>query len=223
MPRRALRDQGYSDAVIDTLLWARRSSSEKLYKTYLDKWQDHCDKSGTDLVAPPLPEALSFLQKLKDDPYTHRGYSAICTARSALSTVLILPDGTKFMEHPVLKQFCKGVFNIEPPKPRYVSTWDTSMVTDLLKGPGWYPARKLSLLKLSQKVVTLILLITGQRGNIINALSTETMDIQTNCFTFTISNEQIKQGRPGYKPGLLSLKSYPDKTLCVVNYIKQYL
>ena len=54
---------------------------------------------------------------------------------------------------------------------------------------------------------------TSLGGGIINADS----------FVFVINNENLKQGRPGYKPELLRLVSYPDKRLCIVNYLKVYL
>ena len=38
------------------------------------------------------------------------GYSVIVTARSALSSVLILPDNTTFGSHPLVTRFIKGVF-----------------------------------------------------------------------------------------------------------------
>ena len=79
------------------------------------------------------------------------------------------------------------------------------------------------LLKLTKKILTLILLTTGQRGQIISALNVEQMQINSDNFVFMINNENLKQGKPGYKPELLKLISYPDNRLCGVNYLKEYL
>ena len=35
--------------------------------------------------------------------------------------------------------------------------------------------------------------------------------------TFKILNKDLKQGRPGYKPNLLELQSFPEKEVCVVH------
>ena len=49
------------------------------------------------------------------------GYSAINTARSALSSVLILSVNTTFGSHPLVKRFLKGVFELKLSLPRYSS------------------------------------------------------------------------------------------------------
>ena len=203
------------------MLQARRQSTNKLYKSYLQKWTKFCKERRIDYHSPSLAEALDFLQQLREDDSSSRGYSAICTARSALSAVIVWPNGGKFGDHPQVKQYIKGVFNQCPPKPRYTLTWDPAVVVSLLK--SWYPATKLSLMKLTKKLVMLILLITGQRGQIITALNVERMHIEPDSFTFMIQNKDIKQGRQNYKPGPIKLRAFPDKRLCVVNYLKVYL
>ena len=145
----------------------------------------------------------------------------MCTARSALSAVIILPNGKKFGDHPHVKQFIKGFFNTDPPKPRYTATWDPNVITKMLK--SWYPATKLNMLRLAKKIVMLILLITGQRGQILTALNVEQMCIRPDYFIFKVRNSDIKQGRQNYKPEPIRLKAYPDKRLCIVHYLKIYL
>jgi hypothetical protein len=167
---------------------------------------------------------VEFLQTLIDENSVDRGYSAINTARSALSAFLVLPGGGSFGEHPRVKLFMRGVFNDRPPVPRYQDIWDTDVVLDLLKTKDWIPAGKISIQKLSQKVTTLILICSGQRPQILKALSINNMDITGDKFIFTIDNSQVKQGRLGYKPAKLELKSFPDdKRICVYRYLKTYL
>ena len=161
------------------------------------------------------------LKHLLQEPHSHRGYSALCTARSALSAVIILPNGQKFGDHPHVKQFIKAVFNTDPPKPRYTTTWDPNVITKMLK--SWYPATKLNMLRLTKKIVMLILLITGQRWQILTALNMERMCIRPDYFIFEIRNSDIKQGRQNYKPEPIRLKAYPDKILRIVHYLKIYL
>ena len=49
------------------------------------------------------------------------------------------------------------------------------------------------------------------------------MEEQENGFVFKIENKFLKQGRPGYMPGLLRLLSYEDRSICVATYLKEYL
>ena len=98
-----------------------------------------------------------------------RNYLTIATARSALSSVIILENGQKFGDHPLVKQFMKGIFNQKPSQPRYKSTWDTTVVTNIFKTEAWNPIEVLSLLELTMKTVMLILVATLQRGQTILA------------------------------------------------------
>ena len=159
------------------------------------------------------------MQSLRDDPATHRGYSAICTARAALSSFL----DKSLVDNKFVKQFLRGVYNQNPPKTRYAHIWDPRTVLDVLSGPSWTPASQLDLLQLTKKTVFLILITSGQRGQIIPALSLENMEEQEDGFVFKIDNKFLKQGRPGYRPGLLRLLSYEDRSICVATYLKEYL
>ncbi len=167
---------------LQTLLATRRTSSNKLYTGYLQLWEKYCFTKGFDPFDPPIPHALDFLQSLIDDPETHRGYSAICTARSALSSIIFMLDGSKFEKQPLVIQFINEFSNLLPPTPRYTTIRDTSEVLNWLK--SWYPAKKHSLLKLGKKIVMLILVITGQGEQTLLALNTRDMIILQNKYIF---------------------------------------
>ena len=55
-------------------------------------------------------------------------YSAIGTARSALSFVLPRYSCVSFGEYFLVKKFMKGVYNVKTPSPRYHATWDVRVV-----------------------------------------------------------------------------------------------
>ena len=70
----------------------------------------------------------------------------------------------------------------------------------------------------------LILLTTSQRPQIIKALSIDNMQASPGAYKFVIDGKDLKQGRPGYKPERLVLRTYPcDRRLCVHNYLSVYL
>jgi len=119
--------------------------------------------------------------------------------------------------------FMKGVFNERPPQPRYKTIWNPKVVLDLLKKPGWYPARHLSLKKLTLKLTLLLLLTSGHRCETIRQLDIDHMLNINKCYTFTLSG-LIKQSRPGFKNPQPTFKEYvKDKRLCVHKYISVYI
>ena len=74
---------------------------------------------------------------------------------------------------------------------------------------------------LATKVITLILLISSQRGQIIMSLDLDNMVDKGDTILFKIPS--LKQGRPGYKPKLLTITSFQDKNICLVQHLQEYL
>ena len=105
--RRSYQDQGLSDEVIDVLLKAWRDSTVKQYKGVLVKWTQFCARRSTSSTNSDVVEVLEFFNSLDKNSTS---YSAINTARSALSSVVTL---RKFSvgTHPLVSKFMKGVFN----------------------------------------------------------------------------------------------------------------
>ena len=109
-----------------------------------------------------MNHALTFLLELFNDGL---GYSAINTARSALSTFITI-DSQPVGQAPLVKRFMKSVFNSRPALPRYQVTWDVDMVLRYFKQLG--PNKNLSLSLLTQKLAMLALLLSGQRTQTIH-------------------------------------------------------
>ena len=84
-----------------------------------------------------------------------------------------------------MQRLLKGAYNINPPLPRYNSTWDVSIVLKTLE--SWGPGRFLSRKQLTFKLVTLLALVTGQRAQTLQALDINLCQFDNNCVTFTIN------------------------------------
>ena len=225
LQRISLRTQGFSEEVISTMLQCRREPSNKLYSCYLNKWNIFCDSNGMDPCSAPVSSGLDFLQSLYADKDVHRGVSAISTARSAISSVLSLPDSTKFGDNRFVKMFMKGINSVRPSEPRYIRTWDPEVVLDLLRSNEFNPVQDLCLLKLSKKLVMLILLSTYQRGQIIKALNLDRfVQLSDDEIVFKILAKDLKQGNVrGYKPNPITFKSYAEKEICVLTHVLVYI
>ena len=67
-----------------------------------------------DVLHPGLQNAIEFLVTLYKK---ENGYSAINTARSALSSILTLESGIKIGEHPLVTRYMMRIFEIRPALP----------------------------------------------------------------------------------------------------------
>ena len=109
-------------------------------------------------LSATVKEGVNFLAIFYDEG---KGYSALNTARSALSTVFTLQNNQTFGIHPLVTRFMKGVFETRPSLPRYSETWDVNVVLDYIAGLGQPEDQDLKML--TYKTVMLLALLTGQR------------------------------------------------------------
>ena len=148
------------------------------------------------------------------------GYSSICSARSALNCIVCLPGYSDITEHPLLKRFIKGVFNMRPPKPRYSHTWDINVVLNYINNMG--PNYALSLKQISLKLVTLLTLLAVQRVETIPAFTVDNMILTQNDCTF-LPSKLLKHSRPSYVNKPVTYRVFPyNVNLCPVAAIKDY-
>ena len=105
---------------------------------------------------------------------TGRSYSSMNTIRSAISAVASI-SGQPVGKHPLVIRFMKAVFQEKPSFPRYHTTWDPHLVLDYILGLGL--TEDLSLIQLSRKLVILMLLLSGQRGQTLHLLDIRNMTV----------------------------------------------
>lgn len=86
-----------------------------------------------------------------------------------------------------------------------------------------HPPSKLILRQLTLKLVMLVSLVSGERGQSVQLLDINCMSqTETSC-TFVIT-QNVKQSRPGIKQHVIKLEVYSiDDRLCVVTLLKEYL
>ena len=148
-------------------------------------------------------------------------YSALNTARSALSSFVLLSTGQSFGSHHLVIRFLRAVYNDRPSLPRYKEIWNVDVVLNLLR--KWSPVKYLSLKQLTYKLVMLCALVASARAQTLSFLSLDNMDIHTNKYIFKIP-QLLKQSRPGYENPDVVIKAYPvDRRLCVLTVLKEYL
>ena len=216
--RESLDKYELSPGAKDILMASWRSGTTKQYQTYLRKWQEYCEEHKLDKFKPGTGNAIEFLVSLYNSGL---GYSAINTARSALSTVLIMENGVKFGEQPLVCRYMKGVFQLRPALPRYSDIWDVNVVLTYLK--TFTEAALLSIKDLTIKLNILLFLTTGQRGQTIHKIHTNHIQEIPNGYRITIK-EKLKQTRPGKHLAPLELLDFPEEpALSVTLHLQEYL
>ena len=68
----------------------------------------------------------------------------------------------------------------------------------------------------------LLLLFGGQRMNTVFNFEVDNMFINTECIIFS-TNKVLKHSKPGRKLGQFTYRSFPQKELCVVDTLQEYL
>jgi hypothetical protein len=115
----------------------------------------------------------------------------------------------------------KAVFNRRPALPRTFVTWDADSVLNYLKSLS--PVKDVTLKFLTWKLVMLILMLSGQRGQSVHLFDLRNISLTSSMASFRVG-EPIKQSRPGYHLGEVAFKAYAlDRRLCVVTVLKEYL
>ena len=224
--RRAFINQGISSEVADMLMASWTPGTQTQYRTYIERWDQFCLSGQIDPVSPPISKVLDFLMHL----YKVQGlrYSAINTARCALSTVVYPINAVTVGSHRLVKRFMKAVWSKRPTLARYSHTWDTSVVITYLKSMPALPY--LTLRQLSGKLVTLLALISGHRAQSLHRLNIrkDLVEIsddgnfnETYVFKFI---QPLKHNRVGRTVEPLVFSNFvSDPTLCAKSLLDEYI
>ena len=216
--RRSFKDRNISDKATNILLASWRKGTQKQYITYIRKWFSFCREKQVDTIQANVNHILDFLTALYESGC---GYSAINTARCALSAIGIVKEGFSIGAQPIIVRYMKGVFNLHPSNPKYCEIWDVSKV--LLYLQKLSPVSKLSLKLLTYKLAMLIALTLASRTQSLHLL--DIRDMRKGYDTYTLFySDVLKQTRPGKSNPVAELKAYPcDRRLCVIFVLKEYL
>lgn len=156
---------------------------------------------------------LDFLTELFNQGL---GFSAINTAKAAVQAfIAACTQQPEPSTHWLITKFLKGVFAERPALPRNSVTWDPTLVLDYLASQ--YPHKALSFIQLSRKLLMLLALLTGQRGQSLHLLDLQNITCTKDCLALRFG-DLLKTSRPGHHLGEIRLPSFPvNGALCVVS------
>lgn len=206
-----------SNEATEIIMASWRPGTLKQYNVYVKKFKEFCKKHRLDSSKVSCYDGIEFLTDLFKQGL---GYSAINTARSALSAIIDVSDKQTFGEDRLVKRFMKGVFESRPALPKYTDVWDISRVLTYLDSQGI--TTQLNLKTLTLRLVMLLCILTGQRCQTIHAIELGGISFGDTCRIVIPS--LLKQSRSGHhlKPMEFKPYSHNDK-LCVVENMKQYI
>lgn len=162
-----------------------------------------------------------MIEFLTEQYNTGLGYSALNTARSALSSLGVKLDSFPAGSHPTVVRFLKGVYNLRTPISRNTETWNVNLVLKYLRKLS--PVKILSLKDLTLKLTMLLGLTNAARAQTLHVLSYKQLKKSSSGYLLKF-NSLLKQSRPGFDCSCLVLKSYPpDRRLCIITVLKEYL
>ncbi|ODM88269.1 hypothetical protein Ocin01_18413 [Orchesella cincta] len=202
---------------IRSILQASCSQSTwKQYESVYKSYQKFCVSLNQNPMLPNINLVLQYLNYLYKDG---KGYVSINAARSALSTLLGSVDGTTIGSHPLVTRFLKGISRLRPPSCKYSITWDPQIVLDYIS--KLESNDMLSLRALSVKLVSLILLCTGQRVQTLANIKISEIQAESSV-VFILVESRLKTSKPG-KGLTIRLPRFDDVNICVVNCLQVYL
>ena len=85
-----------------------RESTQRQYQCYIEKWNSFCSERQIDPLCTTVNFVIDFLTDLFE---TGVGYSAINTARSALSAYTPLEGSYQVGNHPLIQDLLKGLIS----------------------------------------------------------------------------------------------------------------
>lgn len=114
--RKQLNNTGVSAAAQEVIMASWWQGTLKQYNTFLAKWELFCRNNKISPSQAITEDGIEFVTSLFNSGL---GYSALNTARSALSAVMKINDIISFGEHPLVCRFIKSVFQLNPALPKY--------------------------------------------------------------------------------------------------------
>ena len=188
---------------------AHRKGTKTKYKSVQRAWIRYCKDLRIDHTKPDTFTFVNFLAS---------GFERKLKWGTLRSYVPALSSYLRHVDIYQVRKLLRGVFNLRPPVARYTAIWDVNTVLDYLGA-----MRTDNMKDLSMKLATLLMILSGNRVNMLTHFSISNMFITEEECTFVFSHV-LKNTRPGFNAQPMTFRAYPFcDTLCPVKTIWQYV
>lgn len=194
--------------------WAKSSIVQ--YNCALRKWKSYNDKISADPMIINEVKILNFLAELSGN----LSHASLIVCRAAISMYAKM-TGIQLGNMILVERFMKGVFRVNPSKPRYECIWSVSDVLNHLLSYG--PNNAMSIKRLTLKCAMLCALVSPKRVSELAKLNIDSLSIRNDSFLFVIDG-MTKNRKIGGKAHTALFNRFPhNQLLCPVATISDYL
>ncbi|KAE8590612.1 hypothetical protein XENTR_v10018130 [Xenopus tropicalis] len=159
-----LRQKGFSEEVILTMIRARKPNTSKIYHRTWECYRSWCEREELQFPEFRLAWVLQYLQEgLKKG----LRLGSLKTQVSALS--VLFQERLALMED--VRTFLQGVSRLSPPFRHPVSPWDLNLVLSVLMEVPFEPLKEVGMDFLTWKTVFLVAISSARRVSELGALS----------------------------------------------------
>ena len=189
---------------------ATRVSTKKRYASVEHKWLTYCEEKQIPPFAPDTSTFLNFIAEAYDSKLKW------ATIRGFIPALKKYTWKTVNMQE--VRSAIRGVYNLRPPVRKYSSIWDVNVVLSYMECMIIENFKDLSM-----KMVTLFMLLSGARVNMLTHLKMKNMHITDEEVTFTF-DEVLKTSNQNNNSLPLTFRGYPARLgLCPVHCLWEYL
>ena len=123
-------------------------------------------------------------------------------------------------EDPIICRLFKYFYNARPQLKRYLTYWPVAKVLNFLS--KWHPASSLSLKQLTLKTIALIALSSSDRGQTLDLLDINNVEIKDSGISFIVS-KKLKHHRKSINPKSVNCVQSDIDSLNVSSYVTSYM
>ena len=196
--------EGLPPNVIATIQGARAQSTRKQYDVAWKVFERWCvTRPGQELpFQASVVTVLTFLQGFLDEG---KSLSSIKVNLAAISACHIGMGGKALSEHPLIRQFMRGVRKARPVTRSLVPPWDLSLVLDALTAAPFEPLESVGLKFVTLKTALVLALVTAKRVSDLQALS-----VSPDCTIFSTDRMRVTvRPNPAFVPKNSNVASVP--------------
>lgn len=219
-------------AVVQTVLNARATSTRTLYDNRWKLFVSWCESRKVDPERCPVPVLLNYLQDLLEKGLS---VSTIKVYVAAISARHNLVEGRSVGSHSLVCRFLKGALRLRPPRLARVPSWDLPLVLEGLCSQPFEPVESAALKWVSAKTAFLLAICSAKRVGELHALS-----VAEDCLRWNSDGSGVTLWpNPSFLPKRLSVfhvnqpvslavfapqsEVSVSSSLCPVRMLKQYI
>lgn len=210
----AFQRRGLEDSAVKILMSSIAPSTRKQYQSSLRRWKQFCVDNQVSMHQASSTDVIKFLTERYSEGAS---YGTLCSDRSAIALISQHEIG----KDNLICRFLRGVYKNKPSKPKYDTTWDVGPVLEYIENMS--TAHELSLREITEKIVTLLALVTAHRLQTLALIRIKNIVVGTEGITIKIP-DLIKTSKPGKSQPELSLPFFKEKPkLCAATAILEYI